>query len=524
MDLGDYMATQTGSIDLKAQKEAHDKASQTASSFITEITGGGIQVHPASNTSDYTQIDANGVKLYKGGVQVAEFGASVNFYDGQGSAASNVVAQFGASGAQIGKSGESHVELDYHSLQLVDKEGDAYFHVSDLREADGYVTDTFVADGSTTEFDLMVMADSTNSMTVYVDDVETTSGITKYTQYIKFYTAPTNNAVIKVRYIPWELEARYLKAYSIGLRAQNQHIGTYSYAEGRDVTASGNYSHAEGRNTTASAPHSHAEGQYTTASGEYSHVEGRNATAGGNFSHAEGRGTVASGHFSHAQNEYTAAASEAQTAIGKYNVEDNADTYALIVGNGTSDSARSNAATIDWQGNYLGQAMAGIIQMFAGATPPAGWLVCDGSAVSRDDYAVLYAVIGDTWGAGDNSTTFNLPDLRGRAPIGAGTGSGLSARTLAGKVGAETHTLTAAQIPAHSHAFPYPTFGGDSGKLHYETGGAISGSGQKYAYIDSDSTNRYPAATNNNTGGGGSHNNMQPSVVVNFIICTGKTS
>ena len=59
---------------------------------------------------------------------------------------------------------------------------------------------------------------------------------------------------------------------------------------------------------------------------------------------------------------------------------------------------------------------AGVIQMYAGTTPPDGWLLCDGSAVSRTTYAALFAVIGTTYGAGDGSTTFNLPDLRGLQP------------------------------------------------------------------------------------------------------------
>ena len=108
--------------------------------------------------------------------------------------------------------------------------------------------------------------------------------------------------------------------------------------------------------------------------------------------------------------EGTSAASENQTALGIYNVEDTNNTYALIIGNGTDSSNRSNAATIARNGNYMAQAMAGIMQMFAGTVTqtvdssgvatatgaPAGWLLCDGSAVSRVTYATLYAVIGDT--------------------------------------------------------------------------------------------------------------------------------
>jgi microcystin-dependent protein len=85
---------------------------------------------------------------------------------------------------------------------------------------------------------------------------------------------------------------------------------------------------------------------------------------------------------------------------------------------------------------------AGTMQMYAGAVAPDGWLLCDGSAVSRADHAALFGAVGTAWGAGDGSTTFNVPDLRGRAPIGAGTGAGLTARTLGGVGGDEKTDLT----------------------------------------------------------------------------------
>ena len=99
-------------------------------------------------------------------------------------------------------------------------------------------------------------------------------------------------------------------------------LGFYAFAEGYNTTASGNRSHAEGSNTNASAFASHTEGNGTTARRSASHAEGEN--------------TIASGYASHAQ--------------GKYNIEDTKDNYAHIVGNGV-DNNRSNAHTLDWQGN-----------------------------------------------------------------------------------------------------------------------------------------------------------------------------
>jgi microcystin-dependent protein len=85
--------------------------------------------------------------------------------------------------------------------------------------------------------------------------------------------------------------------------------------------------------------------------------------------------------------------------------------------------------------------------MYGAVTPPSGWLICDGSAVSRTQYSNLFAIISTTWGIGDGSSTFNLPDLRDCFPIGA---SASKALTSAG--GEATHTLSVAELAAHTHA------------------------------------------------------------------------
>lgn len=149
-------------------------------------------------------------------------------------------------------------------------------------------------------------------------------------------------------------------------------------------------------------------------------------------------------------------------------------------------------------------AATGTVTQYAGSSAPTGWLLCDGSAVSRTTYAALFTIVGTTYGTGDGSTTFNLPDIRGRVSIGAGQGSGLTNRTLAATGGAETHTLTIAEMPAHTHTYHAGQFG--------------SG----YGPVDGNSINEwsdiYPATSS--TGGGGAHNNMQPFIVLNYIIKT----
>jgi hypothetical protein len=102
-----------------------------------------------------------------------------------------------------------------------------------------------------------------------------------------------------------------------------------------------------------------------------------------------------------------------------------------------------NAANDGWivMGKFSGNANtsdtpSGAILQFAGSSAPANWLLCDGSLVSRTTYATLFGVVGTNYGAGDGSTTFKLPDMRGRVPIGAGQGSSLTNRVIAAVSGA----------------------------------------------------------------------------------------
>lgn len=158
----------------------------------------------------------------------------------------------------------------------------------------------------------------------------------------------------------------YAHAEGSGTRA----TGYAAHAEGGGTTVFGEYAHAEGSGSTASTNAAHAEGSGTQAIANSAHAEGGGTTASGAWSHAEGGSTCAIGPGSHAEGTGTYAKNAYQHVGGKFNVHDpstaNSEqigTYAEIIGNGTSDTQRSNARTLDWQGN---EALAGSLTLGMG--------------------------------------------------------------------------------------------------------------------------------------------------------------
>ena len=179
------------------------------------------------------------------------------------------------------------------------------------------------------------------------------------------YILKTKDAILPVEWgaSPFSTATHNCVAQSYYSHAEGydtQTSGVYSHAEGYDTQASGDSSHAEGNRTKAYGSYSHAEGYYTKASKISSHAEGYETSAIETASHAEGRNTTASGHASHAEGYYTSAAGKNQHAQGVFNIEDTENKYAHIVGNGTSATQRSNAHTLDWDGNswYAGEVTA----------------------------------------------------------------------------------------------------------------------------------------------------------------------
>lgn len=143
----------------------------------------------------------------------------------------------------------------------------------------------------------------------------------------------------------------------------------------------------------------------------------------------------------------------------------------------------------------------GEIIAYASATSPdPKWLPCDGSSLLRTDYPDLFTVIGTTYGSVDG-THFNVPDLRGRAPIGIGTGAGLTPRAAGDSIGEETHQLSIGELASHVHG----------------TGNSILIATATPPPLDVLGPNLLPAVTGS-TGNDDPHNNMQPSLAINYLI------
>lgn len=166
----------------------------------------------------------------------------------------------------------------------------------------------------------------------------------------------------------------------------------------------------------------------------------------------------------------------------------------------------------------------GIIKIFAGNFAPKGWAFCNGQLMNISQFSALFSLLGTTYG-GDGRVTFALPDLRGRVPVGPGTGPGLPTVNLGEVDGQTTHTLIQSEIPAHIHTFAVnsgnSTQNGATSGATIATPGAMSGRTftPTMGFNTSNPDTGLNAASITPAGGSQPHNNMQPYLGINYIIC-----
>ena len=366
------MSLASGSIDLKSLKVA----SQEANSYITNISGSGIIVHPEtiSAGANYVQIDGNGFYIKTPGSAsidvsndkiLANFTANgISFYDGLGNIDTNKLASFTSNGATIGKisNGMSRIEIASNGLRVIQNNSGSNEIIAHLGYGEGNTgggisvapyydlgvrkrdAETYDPTKTYAIGDLCKKAGTTYVCKTAINGGEAWDS-SHWTYHLGQYSYVEG----------WHCIASLFAAHAEG--DSTVALGTRSHAEGSYTIASGSDSHAEGFRSKAEGNQSHAEGLYGKASGLASHAEGRESEASGEASHAESYLTNAYGDFSHAQNEGTVATRKSQTVLGRFNNTDTGGTdtttygdYCIIVGNGTSKTNPSNALTVDWSG------------------------------------------------------------------------------------------------------------------------------------------------------------------------------
>lgn len=337
-----------------------DDAKKVATNYITNIDSAGIRIHAEDNTTDnYSVIDGNGLTVYKNGSPVAKFNDTVYVGNDEGS--------------------NSYFEIKKQKITGYNYRKTQYFQVGDISGME--LSFTYTADGTSKLYGNNDIPSTAEVVSVTVNGEATTYWSRPSSYYppyrgVEFSSdhIPESGAEIVITYMYRNLASYFTfnnraegskigeKSFSEGDRSEATAIG--AHAEGYKTRASGQYSHAEGYQTIASGEYSHAEGKDTQASG-YAHAEGSNTIARGWGSHASGYKTRANAIYSEAHGERTYAINKNNVVIGRYNYfsddvvwgDDGEPTqyslarnYPFVIGNGTSDTERSNAMFVTWGG------------------------------------------------------------------------------------------------------------------------------------------------------------------------------
>lgn len=366
------MATTIGSLDLNAFSDLYSDSTQYFwfESNASATYGAGAHVTLVPDTSFISNPTGQNILMNTEGFSIRNGLLPMMTLDND-SLDFNVVdttagtytttATFTATGAQIGQSGAAHSVMDADGQRFYASDG-----TTQLANI-GYGTGTSQSGTATAPYYTFGVRKTTttaysSSSTYAVGDI----CVYDEKVYVCVYAITTPES--------WNTShwKYYIGNYSVAEGYNTIASGFASHAEGFYTTASGREAHAEGYQTTASGYQSHAEGWRTTASSDFSHAEGLSTTASAwdahaegekttasySSAHAEGYYTIASGWISHSGGEGTIAQRKSQYTIGAYNIADNGGyseayrgNYVFIIGNGTSDTARSNALTVDWNGN-----------------------------------------------------------------------------------------------------------------------------------------------------------------------------
>lgn len=389
---GDRLASET----IEIANEAMAVASATNQHFWTDTNGAHVTDVTQDQWREAEEDDFSDISyqkpyhnalwnslgmLFRSGLKnlVSITRSAIAFFNGTGNTSDDIVASFGKDGFQIGVNTESHLVGDYHSLNLIDKEGNSYFKAADLRDQNGFAEILEVL-GAFAQQPYLIPSYEVDELISVEGEGQVTATLDQEHGVIVIDPTPQRFESFIVRYITTDTT---LKSYTLGIRNPDPSAksGGMSVAEGAMNEASGKYSHAEGYSNTVSGEVAHAEGAHNIAYTMGDHAEGYHTVAGSGIfgpqtNHAEGTYTRATGGSSHAQNAGTIASGSAQTAIGRYNVEDYGD-YALIIGNGTDSQNRSNCLTVKWNGDV--ETSGDIISGQSSATVSTNSYVAEGS-------------------------------------------------------------------------------------------------------------------------------------------------